>query len=65
MSLIGDEMDWILDFGPMNIWCEVEEDGLKTLLNRVHTVKKEVGSLVATNVINLGQRYTGILSMVQ
>ena len=25
-------MDWSLDLGPMNIWCEFEENLLKTLL---------------------------------
>ena len=32
-----------LELGPMNIWCELKEDPLKTLLCRVHTRKPEVG----------------------
>ena len=36
----------------MNIWCEFQEDPLKTLLCRVLTRKNEVGPLVATNVTN-------------
>ena len=45
-------MDLSLDVGPMNIWCEVEEDLLKTLLYEVHIRKNKVGPLVATNVTN-------------
>ena len=40
------------DHGPMKIWCDFEEDLLKTLLCRVHTRKIKVGLLVATNVTN-------------
>ena len=45
-------MDWNLDLSPMNIWCEFEEDQLKTVFCRLHIVKNEVGPLVATNVTN-------------
>ena len=45
-------MNWGLEHGPINIWCEFEEDWLKTLFCRVHTIKNEVGSLKATNVTN-------------
>ena len=31
----------------MNIWCEFDEDWLKTLLCRVHTVQNKVGPLVS------------------
>ena len=36
-------MDWSLDRGPMNIWCEFEEDWLQNLLCTVHIRKNEVG----------------------
>ena len=41
-------MDWSLDLGQMNIWCEFEEDQFKTLLCKVYTNE----NLVATNVTN-------------
>ena len=39
----GKKIDRPVHLGLMNIWCEFEEDWLKTLLCRVHTVKTEVG----------------------
>ena len=31
--------DWHLDIGPMSVWCEYEENRLKTPASRVHTAK--------------------------
>ena len=33
------EIDWRLDLGPTDIWCEYEEIQLKTLVSREHTTK--------------------------
>ena len=43
-------MYWGLDHGPVNIWCEFEEDWLKALFCRMHTRKNEVSPQMATNV---------------
>ena len=48
-----------------NIWCEFEEDLLKTQCGRVLTRKKEVGPQVVINVTNGWQKYTGVKVMVQ
>ena len=40
-------MDRSLDLGLLNIWCELEDDILKTLLYKVHTRTGKVGPLVA------------------
>ena len=45
-------MYWGLEHGQIKIWCEFEENRLKTLLFREHTRKNKVGPPVATNVIN-------------
>ena len=34
------KFDWSLDLGPMNIWCEFEEDSLKTALWSAHKKKR-------------------------
>ena len=59
------KMKWDLEHGRMNIWCEFEEEWLKTLLFRVRIVKSEVGPLVATNVINWWRQCTGVQTMAQ
>ena len=34
------KINWSFDLGPMNIWCEVEEDNLKNALQSTHKKKK-------------------------
>ena len=46
-------MHWNLEHGSMNIWCEFEENQLKTLPWRVHTRKINFGPQVATNVTKM------------
>ena len=49
----------------MNIWREYEEDCMKTMLCRVHTVKNKVSPLVATNVTNWWIQCIGVQTMAQ
>ena len=49
----------------ISIWYKFEEDPLKTLLCRVHSVKNEVGPLVATNVTNGWAQYTEVYTVAQ
>ena len=49
-----------LNFGPMHIWCEYEENRLKTLESRGYTRKTAFGPLVATNRTTGWQKCTGV-----
>ena len=57
------KIDWSLHRGLMNIWCECEEDPLKTVFYGVHIVDNKVGSLVATNITNEWRRCTRVQIM--
>ena len=59
------KMNWGREHGPMDIWCEFEEDRLKTLLCRANTAENEVGPFVATNVTNQWQQCIGTQIMAE
>ena len=45
-------IDWHLELGSNNVWCEFEKDPLQTKGFKAHTKNYDVGSLVATNITN-------------
>ena len=49
----------------MNVWCELQEYPLKTLLCKVHTRKDKIGALEATNVTDWWRQCTGVKTMAQ